>query len=154
MERKKNIYDKIGALIPGYSGYVERDSRRNCDKQLRDILSNKLSKNEHQIVKRISNAIMNSNKELMRELEFVRKEINTTLSKVKYAPYGASSFFADNQIKEDELMKIYQFDLEISEIVESLGLNINNYEAKQLLVFLEELNQLLENRNQYIKEHK
>ena len=34
MERSKNIFDKLGSLIPGYRGYAERDSRRNCDKLL------------------------------------------------------------------------------------------------------------------------
>ena len=31
MQRTKNIFDKIGSLIPGYRGYAERDGRRNCD---------------------------------------------------------------------------------------------------------------------------
>ena len=35
MERKKNIFDKIGSLIPGYIGYAERDSRRVCDQKIR-----------------------------------------------------------------------------------------------------------------------
>jgi hypothetical protein len=27
MDRKKNIFDKIGSLIPGYRGYAEREGR-------------------------------------------------------------------------------------------------------------------------------
>ena len=42
MDRKVNILDKIGALIPGYSGYAERDGRRNCDKILRESIANQL----------------------------------------------------------------------------------------------------------------
>ena len=29
MERSKNIFDKIGSLIPGYRGYAEREGRRH-----------------------------------------------------------------------------------------------------------------------------
>ena len=120
MDRKVNILDKIGALIPGYSGYAERDGRRNCDKQLRSILSSKLFECEKILVKRINKAINNSDKPLMRTIEDCRKLINTTQSKINYAPYGESGFFSDQQIKEDELMKIYHFDLEMAKEVEKI----------------------------------
>ena len=42
MKRNKNIFDKIGSLIPGYRGYSEKDSRRNCDKLLRNRISDQL----------------------------------------------------------------------------------------------------------------
>ena len=104
MERPGNISDKIGSLIPGYKGYAERDGRRNCDKQLRSILSSKLIECENTLVNRINEAITNSDKSLMRKVEVCRKFINTTQSKVNYAPYGESGFFSDQQIKEDELI--------------------------------------------------
>ena len=46
MDRLKNVFDKIGSLIPGYKGYAERDGRRNCDKILRDSISAQLSECE------------------------------------------------------------------------------------------------------------
>jgi hypothetical protein len=42
MDRVKNIFDRIGSLIPGYSGYADREGRRNCDKVLRDSIVVKL----------------------------------------------------------------------------------------------------------------
>ena len=49
MDRKKNIIDKIASLIPGYKGYAERDGRRNCDRVLRDSITNCLLEVEKKI---------------------------------------------------------------------------------------------------------
>ncbi|MDB3866005.1 hypothetical protein N9300_00845 [bacterium] len=154
MDRKVNILDKIGALIPGYSGYAERDGRRNCDKQLRSILSSKLFECEKILVKRINKAINNSDKPLMRTIEDCRKLINTTQSKINYAPYGESGFFSDQQIKEDELVKIYHFDLEMAKEVEKIENVILVHDIDSIMKKLSLLDNLRRNRNQFIREHK
>lgn len=154
MKRNINILDKIGTLIPGYKGYVERDGRRNCDKQLRSILSLKLFECENILVNRINEAITNSNKPLMRKVEVCRKSINTTQSKINYAPYGESGFFSDEQIKEDELMKIYHFDLEMAEVVDQIENIILEHEIEIIMKKLFELDNILSSRNQFIREHR
>ena len=154
MERTVNILDKIGSLIPGYRGYVERDGRRNCDKQLRSILSSKLIECENTLVNRINEAITNSDKPLMRKIEVCRKLINTTQSKINYAPYGESGFFSDQQIKEDELMKIYHFDLDMAEVVCEIENIILEHNIESIMKKLSELDNVLRSRNQFIREHK
>ena len=154
MERAVNIFDKIGSLIPGYRGYAVRDGRRNCDKQLRSILSLKLFECENILVNRINEAITNSNKPLMRKIEVCRKSINTTQSKVNYAPYGESGFFSDQQIKEDELMKIYHFDLDMAEVVCEIENIILEHDIESIMRKLSELDNVLRSRNQFIREHK
>ena len=154
MERTVNILDKIGSLIPGYRGYAERDGRRNCDKQLRSILSSKLIECENTLVNRINEAITNSDKPLMRKIEVCRKLINTTQSKINYAPYGESGFFSDQQIKEDELMKIYHFDLDMAELVGEIENIILEHDVEIIMKKLSELDNVLISRNQFIREHK
>ena len=154
MERPVNILDKIGLLIPGYRGYAERDGRRNCDKQLRSILSSKLIECENTLVNRINEAITNSDKPLMRKIEVCRKLINTTQSKINYAPYGESGLFSDQQIKEDELMKIYHFDLDMAEVVCEIENIILEHNIESIMKKLSELDNVLRSRNQFIREHK
>ena len=154
MNRNVNILDKIGALIPGYRGYAERYGRRNCDKQLRSILSLKLFEGEKILVSRINEAITNSNKPLMRKIEVCRKSINTTQSKINYAPYGKSGLFSDQQIKEDELMKIYHFDLDMAEVVCEIENIILEHNIEVIMKKLSELDNILRSRNQFIREHK
>lgn len=154
MKRTVNILDKIGTLIPGYKGYAERDGRRNCDKQLRSILSLKLFECEKILINRINEAITNLNKPLMRKIEICRKSINTTQSKVNYAPYGESGFFSDQQIKEDVLMKIYHFDLDMAKIVDGIKNIILDNDIEIIMNKLSELDNVLSCRYQFIIEHK
>jgi len=136
MDRAKNFLDMIGSLIPGYNGYAEREGRRNCDKILRESIFSELVVIEKTIYERINTALSEKNKELAKQLDEIRKKTNTLSSKVRYAPHGASPFFSDNQIKEDELLQIYQIDYELLKLIKDLKNDIktiNILEIENLL---------------------
>jgi len=154
MDRKKNIVDKIASLIPGYKGYAERDGRRNCDSVLRDSIANCLLEVEKKIDLIMFEALSNKDKVKLRSLEIMRKKVNTLSSKIKYAPYGATAFFSDVKIKEDELEKIYLFDLEMqlkTNEIQKLVLSNSVEGLSELLISLEDE---LVSRNIYINEFK
>ena len=46
MKRKRNIFDRIGKLIPGYTGYADRSDRRKKEKKFRVLISSHLSHDE------------------------------------------------------------------------------------------------------------
>lgn len=154
MDRIKNVFDKIGSLIPGYKGYAERDGRRNCDKILRDSISAQLSESEKNIYSQMREALKIKDKSKMNELEEVRKETNTFLSKVKFAPYGATGFFSDNQIKEDELFSIYQYDFDLAESVKRFFELSTSDDLVATKNQLKNCTEILLKRNNYINEFK
>lgn len=152
MDRVKNVFDKIGSLIPGYKGYAERDGRRNCDKTLRDSISAQLSESEKNIYSQMKEALKIKDKSKMNELEELRKETNTFLSKVKFAPYGATGFFSDNQIKEDELYSIYQYDYDLAESVKLFFDLTSSDDLVTTKSQLKNCTEILLKRNNYINE--
>jgi hypothetical protein len=154
MERSKNIFDKIGSLIPGYRGYAERDGRRNCDKLLRNKISEEIIKCETSLNTRLQTEVKSNNLDSLQDLEECRQKLNTLSDKIKYAPYGESSFFGESQIKEDELQKIYQLDYDILLFTNKFLDDIPNLEIADILVFIDSLTSMLEDRNNFIKEHK
>ena len=99
-------------------------------------------------------ALSNKDKVKLRSLEIMRKKVNTLSSKIKYAPYGATAFFSDVKIKEDELEKIYLFDLEMqlkTNEIQKLVLSNSVEGLSELLISLEDE---LVSRNIYINEFK
>lgn len=114
-QRRINILDKIGRLIPGYTGYAIRDEKRNTDKKTREFIALCIQQSESLIVQHQKELIIKSEILQMKEWETVRKLLNTLYSKIKNTSYGESSFFSENQLKEEELDMIHSFDLEISE---------------------------------------
>jgi hypothetical protein len=151
LKRKENLFDKIGSLIPGYKGYSERDSRRNCDKIMRNTIATDLKIYEKQMNSWMLEALQAKDKVKMNDIEKTRKNMNTLISKIEYAPYGASSFFSDNKIKEDELHEIYQFDLDILEC----SSKVISYDKSNLDLLsnqVEKCYTILDKRNSYISQ--
>jgi len=154
MQRPKNIFDKIGSLIPGYRGYAERDGRRNTDKILRENIVNQLESTDKILYKRIQESINNNDTDQAKNIDEVRKKINTFMSQVKYAPYGVSGFFAENQLKEDELLNIYKMDLQLAETIANITENALKKDINEITISLDDNIELLKKRNQYISEFK
>jgi len=154
LERSKNIFDKIGSLIPGYRGYAERDGRRNCDKLLRNKISEEIIKCETTLNTRLRTEVKNNNLDSLQDLEECRQKLNTLSDKIKYAPYGESSFFGESQIKEGELQEIYQLDHDILLYNNKFQDDIPTSKIADILLFIDSLTLMLEERNDFIKEHK
>jgi hypothetical protein len=148
MDRQKNIFDKIGSLIPGYMGYAERDSRRVCDQKVRKEIENNMLYSEKKIIRVIQKE---TDKKMVMELEKSRKNLETTVSKIRNAPYGESSFFSDNVIANDELTRIYVFDLDVKESVDKLETFIDEANWTKMIDEIAILRKQIEERNRFIR---
>lgn len=147
MKRQPNIFDKIGRAIPGYKGYQEREGRRESDRQLREQIADKLS----EIEKKVTYLIDYANMSELAEIEKNRKTINNLKDLIKYSPYGASAFFSDYIIKDDELEEIYQMDLAILNTVQKLESDIDIKRLANFKNYIKEAEESIKKRNHYIK---
>lgn len=156
MKRTTNILDRIGSLIPGYSGYAKRDNQRISDKLLRNQIATRLVE--------VENAINDMQKKAARReidvdlliLEELRKGCSTLSAKIRNAAYGASALFDKEQIKEEELEEIYRLDEYILDQVEHLNLLMQqDHEANFLVAAirskLKEVENAFNERKDYIQ---
>jgi hypothetical protein len=158
MERTRNLFDKIGRLIPGYIGYTTREEKRNTDKKLRNILSGKIANSEKEVISHQQHLISKKELKSCEEWELVRKSLNTLQSKIKFAPYGESSFFSENQLKEIELDQIHEIDIAISESIEQLCSTIENQfyssSSPEVNLLIKNIEKRIQERSQYIQNFK
>ena len=148
MKRHQNIFDKIGTLIPGYLGYQEREGRRECDRQLREQIADRLNSVENIINSYVESTLF----EDLGEIEKIRKKINNLSSLIRFSPYGATSFFADTVIKEPELEKIYQLDLDVLDVTKELMESAGSNDLNLIRIKVELLEKTISERNQYLKD--
>ncbi len=141
--RKTNILDKIERLIPGYTGYAIRDEKRNTDKRTREFIALSIQQSENLIVQHQKTLINKGDVQQTKEWENLRKLLNTLYSKIKYASYGESSFFSENQLKEDELDMIHSIDLEMVEKTQFISKTVQE-EIDEILSVVFVLNQIRE----------
>lgn len=159
MERKINLFDKIGNLIPGYKGYVIRDEKRNTDKKFRDELVSRLNQSEEYLIRYQRELVSSNDVTNLTLCEQSRKALNTISTKIKYTTYGESSFFSEKQLKEDELDTIYNFDLELTEKVSLIVKSIQEDSAEHMsagfvLNQINDIEQILSKRTNFINEYK
>ncbi|MEI6214609.1 MAG: hypothetical protein WCP10_10935 [Desulfuromonadales bacterium] len=113
-----NILEKIGSFIPGYKGYSEKEGRRDTDKILRVEIARMLDSTKESIEKMISSCVECKNMHDVVALDKIKRNIDTTANKIRYASYGASGFFDVVQIGNIDLEALYRHDLSIKQTVE------------------------------------
>ena len=112
--------DKISSKIPGYSGYHDKEHRRDVDKMHRESLANRL--------RSIKSPVMDVMKELSSTgrlfetgpVDTALKKLDKIENRVRFASYGYAGFFDAQHIEEAQLDMIYRFDLALVEKVEAI----------------------------------
>lgn len=122
-------FKKLASKIPGFSGYIERENRRAADKLLRESIADRYD----EIWKKIGNLQKDlaAEQELdyLDDLETAAMKIQTFRDKVRSASYGHSGFFDAIKVNEEELARLYEFDLALLEGADEIERAVENVES-------------------------
>src|ERR687894_1614170 len=120
MNDQRNWLERLGDKIPGYSGYVEKERRRDVDKLHREHLAERLRATK-QPISDLVRELSNSGRLFeVGPVDRVLKKIDQIENRVRFASYGYAGFFDVVKIQEAQLDAIYRFDLALVEKVEEL----------------------------------
>lgn len=127
---QRNWLERLTAKIPGYSGYVDRERRRDIDKLHRDHLADRLRAIKAPLTDVMRE--MTSSGRLMEigPVDLALKKLDRIENRVRFASYGYSGFFDVTKIEQAQLDSIYQFDLKLVEHVDSLEAKVAELKAK------------------------
>lgn len=120
MSEQRNWLERLGDKIPGYSGYVEKERRRDIDKLHREHLAERLRATKQPISDLVRNLSASGRLFEVGPLDRVSKKIDQIENRVRFASYGYAGFFDVVKIQEAQLDAIYRFDLALVEKVEEL----------------------------------
>ncbi len=120
---------KIMGKIPGFSGYIERQSRRDADKLLRETIAQRFE----ELWQRISNLqqelLSGGGLMYVDDMERAAIKLRTFADRIRTASYGHSSLFDAVKINEEELAQLYQYDAAMLDLVDEVGGAIDNVET-------------------------
>lgn len=122
-------FTKILGKIPGFKGYIERTSRRNADKILREQIAAEYTELWKRVGEIQSDMASAGELQYLDDMETAATKLQTFIDKVSGAAYGYSGFFDAIKINEEELAKIYQFDAALLEGADEIRRAIENVEA-------------------------
>ncbi len=114
-----NWIDSIGAIIPGYRGYKDKEMRRDTDKTLRTGIV-KILNDKRPVLDSLIADSLKGKIELIDRLNQIKRKLDNAATLIRTAPAGYSGFFDTIQVKAEDLDRLYQFDMNLSDKAKQL----------------------------------
>ena len=126
---QQDPFKKLISYIPGFSGYIDRQNRRDADKILRDTVARRFEEQWKRASQLQSDMVSNGMIAYVDDMEKAAIQLRTFIDKITTAPRGYSGLFDAVKINEKELEAIYQFDAAFFDLAEQVGRGLDNVEA-------------------------
>ena len=128
---EQTFLGKIASKIPGFSGYREREQRRDADQLLRSAIARDIDA----LRLSLGNVQQDLNRDILKSIEHADSlgTVDTRLmglaKKLRAAPVGYAGLFDPVKIKEEDLAQIYNFDNSMIDYVAAAAKQISVLEA-------------------------
>lgn len=125
----QDLFRKLFSKIPGFSGYVERENRRAADKILREAIADRYEELWQRISSLQTDLISSGGLEYIDDVERAAIKLRQFIDRIRHASYGYSPFFNATKVNEEELAKVYEYDLALLEEVDVVARAVDNIES-------------------------
>jgi hypothetical protein len=126
---QQDPFKRLGSLIPGFKGYIERQNRREADKLLRDTAARRFDEQWQRASQIQVDMVSQGMIQYVDDMEKAALKLRTFIDKLSTAPRGYSGLFDAVKINEKELEAIYQYDAAFFDLAEQVGRALDNVEA-------------------------
>lgn len=119
MDFRDKIEESLGGFenlirkIPGYSGYKEKELRREADRLLRDQIASEYGEQVQRLVELQGELVSGGKIEFLEyatTLDDAVRRLQTFVDRIKRAAQGYAGFFDAVKVKEEQLDALYEFD--------------------------------------------
>jgi hypothetical protein len=121
VKEDRGLLKKLELAIPGFRGYRKREDLRIADSLLRNQLANNLGKIREKIELARQDLAEKMEMDLIDNMAQLMNNITSMENRVRHAEQGYSGISADFNVREDELNKLYEWDLNLLSDIESLS---------------------------------
>ena len=125
----RGLLEKIAAAVPGFGGYMERATRRDADKRLRETVAAGFERQWSRISEVQRQLATSKQIELAGSLEAAALKLRTLTDRVRTASYGYAGFFDLVKVNEAQLAQLYQFDNSLLDLVKQVSSAVDNVET-------------------------
>lgn len=123
VEEDRGILKKIQIYLPGYSGYRKKEDLRIADSMLRNQVADNFKTSVLIPLEMVRESLANALElDLMNDIAGVLSKAKTLEASIRHAEQGYSGISAAVKVREDELNKLYEYDLALFETINALAL--------------------------------
>jgi len=119
---QRGILQRIGNYIPGFGGYMDRETRRDADKLQREFVSGKLAAQKTAVKRAVEDLMSNGTYDNLAQYEKLMNKLDKMAAKIGNASQGYTGMFDSIKIDEAGLERIYQYDLGLVEAAKEVEL--------------------------------
>jgi hypothetical protein len=124
-----DLFKKILSKVPGFSGYIDRQARRDSDKLLRETIFSRFRELEGRVSALQREFISHGDIQYVDDLEASAIKLRTFADRVRTATRGHSSLFEAVKINSEDLAKLYEYDARLLDSADEAGRAIDNVQA-------------------------
>lgn len=149
--------------IPGYTGYRDKESRRDADKQVREAVAKELNVQIDTLTRYNAQLADARDFEALAAIEPAIGQIRLLADRVRTASYGYGGIFSENDIDASALEQLRLFDAALLREVDSLAHEVNKLTAitppdsdtrSRMLEEINRLTRLFDNRGDVVEKGK
>lgn len=117
---QRNLLERLGAKIPGYRGFQDRELRRDVDKLQREHLAAEIGRLKAALSSRARDYTDAGQLAALGAFGRIDRQLDGLQQTIRFSDYGASGLFDPVKIGEPELERLYTFDLGIVDDVAAI----------------------------------
>jgi hypothetical protein len=129
VSRDMDPFKKILSKVPGFGGYIERQTRRDSDKLIRETIFQRFRELESRVSSMQREFISHGEIQYVDDLEATAIKLRTFADRTRTATRGYSSLFEAVKINEAELAMLYEYDAAMLDLVDEIDRAIDNVQA-------------------------
>ncbi len=118
--RLAEVLEKISRIVPGVGHYQDKEKIRHWDKELRLQIAGKLEALRRSVEDLTRDMAEAGDLKPLKGLNDINNKLDRVRDKIKFASYGYAGIFDPHKIREPELLKHYEFDLQLAESTDAL----------------------------------
>ena len=124
---QRNFVESIAAKIPGFKGYLDKELRRDTDKLQREHCANKLLNQKNAVKSALNDVIAGGDIDGITPFEKLMNRLDTVGQKIMAADRGYSGLFDAVKVEEEQLERVYRFDLSLMEGCTEVASKISHF---------------------------
>lgn len=129
IRKDENAFQQLLEAIPGFDGYREREIRRAADKVVREHLVGALDGVRDRLNAIIAAWARAGRLQDLDDIDRVARQLAKVRDNIRFADYGYTGFFDALKIAEDELDRLYAYDLSLRQGIDACGTAVDTLGA-------------------------
>jgi DNA repair exonuclease SbcCD ATPase subunit len=161
-KQNMNALERLLKGLPGISGYIDRELRRDADKRLRNAIADQLEEQKRALLNLQKKLLSGGGLSLLGDVDSAVTKLQLLIDRIRTASYGYAGLFDAVRIREEQLKALHSFDVALAgrvvaveERVKALAAAVSDYAnfqsaSDQLVDLLGELNNMFGKRQEAI----